>query len=164
MGVGGSFYLFKPFRVIRGYYWGECTSWAGVRMPHLHKEEFQVLLDVDAKGNGSSTWLQGYMISSTGAKARAQGYVCRDTQAQGKWGQSYSCRSQDKISGVWTPLNPTFVPGPVPWSHSYLYPTPTSSCPTAPRPHTSGICDCHGDEELAAEAGTLACSVHFLPL
>ena len=35
--------------VTRGYYWDECTSLAGARvlgMPHLHKEEFQVLQDL----------------------------------------------------------------------------------------------------------------------
>lgn len=47
---------------------------AGLGMPHLPKEELQMLLDMVCEGRGSLTWLLGY-----GTSVRAQGYVHWDT-------------------------------------------------------------------------------------
>ena len=63
-------------------------------------------------GRGRLTWLLGWVTSSGGQMWQYSVMftgMC-SSKARG-WQKSYSCRSQDNISRVWTCLDPSLAPG-----------------------------------------------------
>lgn len=94
--------------------WGELASLAQARvleMLCLHKEEFHMLLDTSLLGKRKLNLATGYCDLLWCGKSWGT-RLCGPGVCMGKRGkQSYSYTSQDKISKLWTRLDPTLDPG-----------------------------------------------------